>query len=43
LKNIIGKVDEKIEQYRTTLARLREEFLAHATINTEVAVLGAGA
>jgi hypothetical protein len=39
LKNITGQVDGKVEQYRTTLARLRQEFLAHATVTTEVAVL----
>ena len=39
LKNITGQVDGKVEHYRTTLARLRQEFLARATVTTEVAVL----
>jgi hypothetical protein len=43
LKNMVGQVDEKVERYRTTLARLRQELLAHATVTTEVAVLEAGA
>jgi hypothetical protein len=37
--NMVGQVDEKVEQFRTSLARLRQEFLAHATVITEVAVL----
>jgi hypothetical protein len=40
---MVGQVDEKVEQYRTTLARLRQEFLAHATVATEIAVLEVGA
>ena len=43
MKNILGQVDEKIEDYRTALVRLRDNFLAFATINTEVAVLDVGA
>jgi hypothetical protein len=39
-KNILGQVDGEIEQYRTTLIRLRDDFLARATVATEVAVLG---
>jgi hypothetical protein len=39
-KNILGQVDGEIEQYRTTLIRLREDFLARATVTTEIAVLG---
>jgi hypothetical protein len=40
LKYIVGQVDGKIEQYRTDLVRLRNNFLAHAIVTTEVAVLG---
>ena len=43
LKYIVGQVDGKIEQYRTNLIRLRDNFLARATVTTEVAVLEAGA
>jgi hypothetical protein len=43
LKSIIGQVDEKVEDYRTTLVRLREDFLASAAITTELTVLEAGA
>jgi hypothetical protein len=39
-KNMLGQVDGEIEQYRTTLIRLRDDFLARATVTTEVAVLG---
>jgi hypothetical protein len=39
LKNILGQVDEKVENYRTTLVRLREKFLDCAAITTEVTVL----
>ena len=40
LKNFFGgKVDGEIEGYRSTLVRLRDRFLAHATVTTEVAVL----
>jgi hypothetical protein len=39
LKNITSQVDGKVEHFRTTLARLRQEFLARATVTTEVAVL----
>jgi hypothetical protein len=42
LKNIVGEVDGKIEQFRTKLFRLRDDFLAHAAVITEVAVLEAG-
>jgi hypothetical protein len=42
LKNITGHVDEKIEQYRINLVRLRDNFLAHAAVTTEVAVLESG-
>ena len=34
-----GQIDDKIKGYCTTLARLRQEFLAYATITTEFAVL----
>jgi hypothetical protein len=43
LKNIVGPVDEKIEQHRSNLVRLRESFLAQATVITEVTVIEAGA
>jgi hypothetical protein len=39
-KNIFSQVDGEIEQYRTTLIRLRDDFLARAAVTTEVAVLG---
>jgi hypothetical protein len=39
LKNIRGQVDEKVENYRTTLVRLREKFLAYAAVTTEATVL----
>jgi hypothetical protein len=39
-KNIFGQVDGEIEQYRTKLIRLRDDFLAHAAVTTEVTVLG---
>jgi hypothetical protein len=39
-RNIFGQVDEEIEQYRTTLMRLRDDFLMLAALTTEVAVLG---
>jgi hypothetical protein len=43
VKYIVGQVDKKIEQYRADLVRLRNSFLARATVTTEVAVLEAGA
>jgi hypothetical protein len=39
LKNLGGRVDEKVEDYRATLVRLRERLLAHATLITEATVL----
>ena len=39
MKNIRGKADEKIEDYRTTLGRLQQKFLSCAAIITEVTVL----
>ena len=39
-KNFFGQVDEEIERYRTTLVRLRDDFLARAVVTIEVAVLG---
>jgi hypothetical protein len=39
LKNIGGKVDGEIEHYRAILVRLRDDFLARATVTTEVTVL----
>jgi hypothetical protein len=38
-KNIGGKVDEKIQHYCMVLIRLRDDFLAHAAVTTEIAVL----
>jgi hypothetical protein len=43
LKNIVGQVDGKVENYRTTIVQLRDKFLARAAVITEVAVLEAGA
>jgi hypothetical protein len=43
LKNVVGQVDEKIQGYCTSLVRLRDNFLARATVTTEVAMLEAGA
>jgi hypothetical protein len=42
LKSTFGQVDGKIDQYRTSLVELRDNFLARAAITTEVAVLEAG-
>jgi hypothetical protein len=39
-RNIFGQVDGEIKQYRMTLIRLRDDFLALAAVTTEVAVLG---
>jgi hypothetical protein len=39
LKNLSGQVDEKVEDYRSSLVRLREKLLAHATVITEATVL----
>jgi hypothetical protein len=36
---MVGQVDDKIKDYCTTLARLRQEFLAYATVTTEFTVL----
>jgi len=38
-KNIGGKCDAKIEDYCTTLFHLRDVFLNHATVNTEITTL----
>jgi hypothetical protein len=38
LKNVVGQVDSKVENYRTTLVQLREKFLAYAAVTTEAAV-----
>jgi hypothetical protein len=43
LKNIVGPVDDKIEQHRSNLVRLRESFLARAIVIAEVTVIEAGA
>jgi hypothetical protein len=42
LKSTFGQVDEKIDQYRTCLVGLRDNFLARAALTTEIAVLEAG-
>jgi hypothetical protein len=42
LKNAFGNADEKVEQYRTNLVRLRDNFLARASVIIEVAVLESG-
>jgi hypothetical protein len=39
---MFGRVDGKIEQFRTNLFRLRDNFLSRAAIVTEVSVLEAG-
>ena len=39
LKNLGGRVDETVEDYRATLVQLRERLLAHATLITEATVL----
>jgi hypothetical protein len=38
-KNTGGITDQEIEDYRSTLIRLRGEFLSHATINTQIIAL----
>jgi hypothetical protein len=42
LRNAFGDADKKVEQYRINLVRLRDNFLAHASVITELAVLEAG-
>jgi hypothetical protein len=42
LKSIVGQVDEKIDQYRRNLARLRDNFLAGTTVIAGAAVLEFG-
>jgi hypothetical protein len=39
-KNMFGQVDGEIEDYRTKLIRLRDDFLARAAVTTEITVLG---
>jgi hypothetical protein len=43
LKNIVGQVDDKIEQHHSNLIRLRESFLARAIVIAEVTGIEAGA
>jgi hypothetical protein len=43
LKNIVGQVDEKIDQYRVNLIQLRDTFLACAAVMTEITVIEVGA
>jgi hypothetical protein len=35
MKNIARGIDGKVEDYSGTLARLRQEFLAHAVLQTQ--------
>jgi hypothetical protein len=42
LRNVVGQVDEQLYQYRTKLARLRDNFLAGAAVITGSAVLELG-
>jgi hypothetical protein len=35
MKNSARRVDGKVEDYSATLARLRQEFLAHAVLQTQ--------
>jgi hypothetical protein len=42
LKNAFGRADEKVEQYRTNLIRLRDNFLSRAAVITEATVIEAG-
>jgi hypothetical protein len=37
---MFGQVDGEIEDYRTKLIRLRDDFLARAAVTTEITVLG---
>ena len=39
LKSVTGKDDSKIEDYRTTLLRLRDLFVHHAIVTTEITAL----
>ena len=39
MKSFIGQGDAKIENYRTSLFRLRDLFLNHATVTTEITAL----
>jgi hypothetical protein len=43
LKNVVSQVDAKVDEYRTSLARLRDNFLARTAVVTGIAVLEAGA
>jgi hypothetical protein len=36
---MVGKVDGKVEEYRATLVRLREAFLAYAVVTIQATVL----
>jgi hypothetical protein len=42
LKNVVRQVDGKIDDYRTNLTRLRDNFLAGTTVITGGAVLESG-
>jgi hypothetical protein len=42
VKNAFDNADQKVEQYRTNLVRLRDNFLARASIIIELAVLESG-
>jgi hypothetical protein len=39
MKSFIGQGNTKIEDYRTSLFRLRDLFLNHATVTTEITAL----
>jgi hypothetical protein len=42
LKSTFGRFDEKIDDYRTNLLRLQDNFLSHGAVIAQVAVLDAG-
>jgi hypothetical protein len=39
LKNTVGQVDKKIEDFRTTFLELHNAFVAEATVTTEITAL----
>jgi hypothetical protein len=39
MKSFIGQGDAQIEDYRTSIFRLRDLFLNHATVTTEITAL----
>jgi hypothetical protein len=42
VKNIVGQVDGKIDEYRNKLVRLQDNFLARGAVTIEISVLEAG-